>query len=36
MLIGTNGNLRNVDEDDFLVIINNKNFKPVKRAKCLV
>ena len=35
MLIGTNGKLRNVNEDDFHVVINNEDIKEVKKAKYL-
>ena len=35
MLIGTNGKLRNVNEDDFHVVINNEDIREVKKAKCL-
>ena len=35
MLIGTNGRLRNVNEDDFHVVINNEDIREVKKAKCL-
>ena len=35
MLIGINGKLRYVNEDDFNVVINNEDLKVVERAKCL-
>ena len=35
MLIDTNDKLRNVDEDNFHVIVNHEHLKTVKKAKCL-